>query len=571
MLEIIFLIKLSKKTGKIDKLMKIKNNISEKTELVANWQTLMRVFIRPENKETRLILLKYMEQILFGLNNFLKKHVGITEEVSLKELSMRFTDTIINKNPEKKLAEVITELIEDIAPHAVNVASPYFVGHMTSAMPFFMVHLKTIVTALNQNLVKIETSKIVSILEKQVIAKIHRIIYKENESFYKEHAQNAETTLGGFTKDGTLANITALWVARNSLLAPTKDGFSGIEEEGIAPAYKAYGIEKCVILTSRLGHYSLKKAGGILGIGNQNIIGMDVDANNRINLDLLKKKIKEIKQTGGRIRILAVVGIAGTTETGTIDPLKEIGVLCSENKIHFHVDAAWGGPTLMSEKYSHLLDGIELADSVTIDCHKQFYMPMSSGMVYFKNPSMLNSIEYHANYVNRPGSVDLGIKSITGSREANSIILDCALKIMGTQGYALLIEHGIETARKLAEEIKKRPDFQLITSPELNLLTYRICPADIREKLSEDNFEQRQSINEKLNKINRTVQRLQREAGKSFVSRTTLSIGNKHKEDIIVLRCVIMNPMTNINILRKILNEQEEIYKNNFNALNQIV
>ena len=571
MLEIIFLIKLSKKTGKIDKLMKIKNNLSEKTELVANWQTLMRVFIRPENKETRLILLKYMEQILFGLNNFLKKHVGITEEVSLKELSMRFTDTIINKNPEKKLAEVITELIEDIAPHAVNVASPYFVGHMTSAMPFFMVHLKTIVTALNQNLVKIETSKIVSILEKQVIAKIHRIIYKKNESFYKEHAQNAETTLGGFTKDGTLANITALWVARNSLLAPTKDGFSGIEEEGIDAAYKAYGIEKCVILTSRLGHYSLKKAGGILGIGNQNIIGMDVDANNRINLDLLKKKIKEIKQTGGRIRILAVVGIAGTTETGTIDPLKEIGVLCSENKIHFHVDAAWGGPTLMSEKYSHLLDGIELADSVTIDCHKQFYMPMSSGMVYFKNPAIMDSIEYHANYVNRPGSVDLGIKSIAGSREANSIILDCALKIMGTQGYALLIEHGIETARKLAEEIKKRPDFQLITSPELNLLTYRICPADIREKLSEDNFEQRQSINEKLNKINRTVQRLQREAGKSFVSRTTLSIGNKHKEDIIVLRCVIMNPMTNINILRKILNEQEEIYKNNFNALNQIV
>jgi len=549
---------------KIKKVMKIKNNISEKTELVANWQTLMRVFIRPENEETKLILLKYMEQILFGLNNFLKKHVGITEEVSLKELSMGFTDTIINKNPEKKLAEVITELIEDIAPHAVNVASPYFVGHMTSAMPFFMVHLKTIVTALNQNLVKIETSKVVSILEKQVIAKIHRIIYKENESFYKEHVQNSETTLGSFTKDGTLANITALWVARNSLFAPTKDGFSGIEEEGIDAAYKAYAIEKCVIFTSRLGHYSLKKAGGILGIGNQNIIGIDVDTNNRINLDLLKKKIKEIKQTGGRIKILAVVGIAGTTETGTIDPLKEIGMLCSENKIHFHVDAAWGGPTLMSEKYSHLLDGIELADSVTIDCHKQFYMPMSSGMVYFKNPAIMNSIEYHANYVNRPGSVDLGIKSITGSREANSIILNCALKIMGTQGYALLIDHGIETARKFAEEIKKRPDFQLITPPELNLLTYRICPANIREKLSEASFEQRQSINEKLNKINRTVQRLQREAGKSFVSRTTLSIGNKHKEDIVVLRCVIMNPMTNINILKKILDEQKEIYKKQF-------
>ncbi|MEA1899676.1 MAG: putative pyridoxal-dependent aspartate 1-decarboxylase, partial [Thermodesulfobacteriota bacterium] len=139
--------------------------------------------------------------------------------------------------------------------------------------------------------------------------------------------------------------------------------------------------------------------------------------------------------------------------------------------------------------------------------------------------------------------------------------LNCALKIMGTQGYALLIDHGIETARKFAEEIKKRPDFQLITPPELNLLTYRICPAHIRKKLSESNFEQKQRINEKLNKINRTIQRLQREAGKSFVSRTTLSIGNKRKEDIVVLRCVIMNPMTNINILRKILDEQEEIYR----------
>ncbi len=539
----------------------MKNNISKKTELVANWQTLMRVFLKPEDEESKLILIKYMEQILFGLHDFLKKHVGITEEVSLKELSMRFTNTAINKNPEKKLTEVITELIEDIAPHAVNVASPYFIGHMTSAIPFFMVHLKAIVTALNQNLVKIETSKVVSILEKQVIAKIHRIIYKKNESFYKEHVQNVKTTLGCFTKDGTLANITALWVARNSLLAPTKEGFSGIEKEGIVAAYKAYGIEKCVILASRLGHFSLKKAGGILGIGNQNIIAIDVDANNRIKLGLLNKKIKEIKQTGGRIKILSVVGIAGTTETGTIDPLEEIGMLCSENRIHFHVDAAWGGPTLMSEKYKHLLNGIELADSITIDCHKQFYMPMSSGMVYFKNPLILNSIQYHANYVNRPDSVDLGIKSITGSREANSIILDCALKIMGTQGYALLVEHGIETARKFAEEIKRRSDFQLITSPELNILTYRICPANIREKLSENNFEQRQSINEKLNKINRTVQRLQREAGKSFVSRTTLSVGSGQKENIVVLRCVIMNPMTNINILRKILDEQEEIYR----------
>jgi glutamate decarboxylase len=504
-----------------------------------------------------------MEQILFGLQDFLKKHVGFTKEISLKDLADRFTNSLISENPEKKLADVITDLVEDIAPHAVNVASPYFVGHMTSAIPFFMVHLKTIVAALNQNVVKIETSKVVSVVEKQVLAKIHRLIYKKSDEFYDKHIQDPDITLGCFIENGTLANITALWVARNALFAP-KDGFDGMEKEGMQAAFKAYGIEKCVVLVSKRGHYSLNKAGGLLGIGNQNIIAVNVDKNNRIDLNSLQKTIKEIKNGTTGTAILAIVGIAGTTETGSVDPLSKLAKICAENRIHFHVDAAWGGPILMSEKYSHLLKGIELADSVTIDGHKQFYMPMSCGMVYFKDPAILDTIIYHTHYVNRPGSVDLGIKSLSGSREANSLILDSALKIMGSRGYALLIDHGIETVREFADEIEKRPDFQLVTPPELNILTYRLLPAGFKKQTLGPDVEQAISLNEKLNEINRTVQRLQREAGNSFVSRTTFKMGNHLKQDMVVLRAVIMNPMTNIEILREILDEQEKIYKNTF-------
>lgn len=528
-------------------------------ELVADRQTLMRTFIRPENTAARDTLVKYMEQILFGLHDFLNTHVGITEEVSLKDLSERYKDTLICENPEKKLADVITDLIEDIAPQAVNVASPYFIGHMTSAIPFFMVHLKTIIAALNQNVVKLETSKVVSVIEKQVLAKIHRIIYRQNYEFYLEHVQNTRTSLGCFTENGTLANLTALWVARNTLFGP-KDGFEGVDKEGLHAAYRAYGIEKSVILVSRLGHYSLKKAGGILGIGNKNVISIGLDGTNRIDLKCLEEKISEIKKSPVRTKILAVVGIAGATETGTVDPLWQIGEICAENGIHFHVDAAWGGPVLLSEKYGHLLDGINLADSVTIDGHKQFYMPMTSGMVYFRDPHKMDSIIYHANYVNRLGSVDLGIKSLSGSREANSLILDSALKIMGSRGYALLIEHGIETAKSFAEEIESRPDFELVTPPELNILTYRICPAAIKREMENCGEERKRVLNEKLNEINMTVQRLQREAGNSFVSRTTLRSFQEHSDNIVVFRCVIMNPLTDINILKYILDEQEEIY-----------
>ncbi len=537
-----------------------KNTLPPKKKLVADWQTLTRTFIRPENDAAKSTLIKYMEQILFGLHDFLKKHVGFTEEVSLLDLSTRFTDTLISENPEKKLTDVITDLVEDIAPHAVNVASPYFVGHMTSAIPFFMVHLKSIVTALNQNVVKVETSKVVSVVEKQVLAKIHRLIYQESEAFYHEHIQNIRTALGCFTENGTFANLTALWVARNVLFAPKK-GFDGVEKEGIQAAYRAYGIERCVVLISRRGHYSLNKAGGLLGIGNQNIVAIDVDENNRIDLDCLHKTIRKIKNGRTKTAILAIVGIAGTTETGSVDPLPKLAEICAENRIHFHVDAAWGGPTLMSEKYAHLLAGIELADSVSVDGHKQFYMPMTCGMVYFKDPTIMDAIIYHTHYVNRPGSVDLGIKSLSGSREANSLILDSALKIMGSRGYALLIDHGIETAQKFAEEIEKRSNFQLITPPELNILTYRLYPSHIKQEISEQSVGQKTRINEKLNEINRTIQRLQREAGKSFVSRTTLKTKNPPEQDIVVLRCVMMNPMTNIKILGEILDEQEEIYQ----------
>ncbi|MEW6078839.1 MAG: pyridoxal-dependent aspartate 1-decarboxylase PanP [Thermodesulfobacteriota bacterium] len=533
----------------------------EPPKLVADWDALMRVFIRPEDEACRATLLKYMEQILFGLNDFLRSHVGITEAISLKDLADCFTETLINDNPEKKLSDVIRELISDISPHGVNVASPYFVGHMTSAIPFFMVHLKTISAALNQNVVKLETSKVFSVLEKQVLAKIHRLIFNRPEAFYREHVQNIHSTLGSFVEGGTTANLTALWVARNRAFPRDRD-FSGIEGEGLTAAYRHYGVQKGVILVSRRGHYSLKKAGGILGIGNRNIVPIDVDGDHRMDINCLVNTIADIRKEQG-VKIIAVVGIAGATETGAVDPLRQIGEICARGNIFFHVDAAWGGPALMSERHKHLLDGIELADSVTIDGHKQFYMPMSCGMVYFKDPYIMNVVAYHANYVNRPGSVDLGIKSLSGSREANSLVLDSALKIMGKNGYALLIDHGIITAREFAAEIEKRELFDLVTRPQLNILTYRVCPPDIKHILAHGGDAERTDAVARLNEINQAVQRIQREAGRSFVSRTTL-MKRKYEEGIVVLRCVIMNPMTNIAILKEILDEQEEIYRTYF-------
>ena len=526
--------------------------------LIADRKSLDRVFIRPEDESSKKTLLKYMEQILFGLHDFLNKNVGVTEEIRLTELAKNFTDVEISDHPEKKLAQVIEDIITDIAPRAVNVASPYFIGHMTGALPFFMVHLKAITAALNQNVIKMETSKVLAVLEKQVLAKIHRMIFRLDNEFYQTHVQNTRTALGSFTSGGTTANMTALWVARNKLLTPLGD-FSGIEEDGLFTAMKTHDLERIVVLVSRRGHYSLRKAGGILGIGSKNVIAVDVAADHTLDTERLKAAIAAMKQEK-RTKIAAVVGIAGATETGAIDPLPEIADICEQEQIHFHVDAAWGGPVLLSDRYADLLNGIERADSVTIDGHKQFYMPMGTGMVYFRDPESLDAIAYHARYVNRKGSVDLGIKTLEGSREAASLILDASLKIMGAKGYALMINHGIEIARAFAKKIENRPQFELVTRPVLNILTYRMVPDTIGRQLERADDKERECLNQTLDEINIKIQRIQREAGNSFVSRTRLKLDPADDFTVVVLRSVIMNPYTTEEILDEILDEQEKIY-----------
>jgi glutamate decarboxylase len=255
-----------------------------------------------------------------------------------------------------------------------------------------------------------------------------------------------------------------------------------------------------------------------------------------------------------------LVGIGGTTETGNIDPLEEMADLAQELDCHFHVDAAWGGPTLFSDRNRHLLAGIERADSVTIDAHKQLYVPMGAGMVIFKDPTAVSAIEHHAAYILRHGSKDLGSHTLEGSRPGMALLVHAGLSIIGRKGYELLIDLGIERARTFAELIRQHPDFELTSEPELNILTYRYCPQALQQLLAESLPEERARINALLDQVCQLLQKHQREAGKSFVSRTRLRMA-RYGEEITVLRSVLANPLTTDDILMSVLAEECEIVK----------
>ena len=149
--------------------------------------------------------------------------------------------------------------------------------------------------------------------------------------------------------------------------------------QGLIRAMLHYGYKGLAVLISERGHYSLGKSADLLGIGRDNFIAIKTADNNKVDVDAMRAKAHELAAQG--IKVMAIVGVAGTTETGNIDPLDAMADLSAELNCHFHVDAAWGGATLLSSTYRSLLKGIERADSITIDAHKQMYVPMGAGLV----------------------------------------------------------------------------------------------------------------------------------------------------------------------------------------------
>ena len=518
----------------------------------ANLENIYRIFTVPEAPDSTLGRID--QAISDNLTGFLQDHI-VAVERDLDEIEGDFSQSRIPEEP-TFVSDYTEFLKEKLVSQSVHTASPGFIGHMTSALPYFMLPLSRILTALNQNLVKVETSRAFTPMERQVLAMLHRLIYNGSEDFYSQWIQNSRYSLGAFCSGGTIANVTALWAARNRLCGPSGD-FKGIAREGLVKALKHLDCQGLAVLVSRRGHYSLRKAADLLGIGQDNLVAVETDDNNRIDLGRLREHCARLAGEG--IRPLALVGIAGTTETGNVDPLEALADLAAELGCHFHVDAAWGGPTLFSDTYRGLLRGIERADSVTIDAHKQLYVPMGAGMVLFKDPTTLSSIEHHAAYIIRRGSRDLGSRTLEGSRPGMAMLVHAGLSIIGRKGYQILIDQGIERARSFARRIDAHPDFELVSEPELNILTYRYLPAWVQEILAHATPEREARINHLLDKVIETMQKRQREAGRTFVSRTSLAPGRYHGDTITVFRVVMANPLTTEEILRAVLEEQCEI------------
>ncbi|KID55014.1 glutamate decarboxylase [Pseudoalteromonas luteoviolacea] len=519
---------------------------------VASEESLMRIFTVPEAPGSTLS--KIEQEISHNLAGFLNENIAAIEK-PLHEIEKDFQSAAIPEEP-TFVSDYAQDIMEQLVAHSVHTASPSFIGHMTSALPHFLLPLSKLMVGLNQNLVKIETSKAFTPLERQVLGMMHHLTYGQDESFYQKWMHSAKNALGAFCSGGTIANITALWIARNRLLKPEGD-FKGISSQGMFAAMMHYGYKGLAVLVSERGHYSLGKAADVLGIGRDNFIAVRTNQDNKVDMHAMRETALELEAKG--IKVMAIVGVAGTTETGSIDPLNDMADLCKELGCHFHVDAAWGGATLLSNTYRHLLSGIEKADSVTIDAHKQMYVPMGAGIVLFKDPTATDVIEHHAEYILRKGSKDLGSHTLEGSRPGMAMLVHACLQVIGRKGYEMLIDHSIEKAHYFAHLISEQDDFELISQPELCLLTYRYVPREVKQALQVADEQEKLDIYAALNRLTASMQKRQRETGRSFVSRTRLTPKQYDNQPTVVFRVVLANPLTSYQMLNDILEEQRDM------------
>ena len=415
-------------------------------------------------------------------------------------------------------AEVLEVFESQLQDSLVPVQNPYFMGHMTTSLPAAVHEADILMSYLNQNMVKIETSGGAATIERVVLSQFHRLVFQRSDEYYQDLVTVASCNVGLMVQGGTMGNLTALTVARNHAL-------SEVDRLGMSEALRRSGYHKAVVISSERCHYSLLKIASILGFGKDQLIKIPVDpGTQKMRLDVLEKTMEYLHTEG--VLMVAVVAVAASTETGSVDDLEGVAQLCRQYQVWFHIDAAWGGAYLLSPQLAPLMTGIQQADSVVMDGHKLFGLTMGGGMVLFKDATACMAIHQSAHYVARDDSCDSGRFHLEGSRPFYALKMWMLIQRKGSVELARLVEGSHERARVFEKSLARYDCFIQTTPTETNILTYCWCPLQLQAILASDPHHPGASwLGECLDKVQDQLHALgwTRELA-GFVSRTRLEI-----------------------------------------------
>jgi len=411
------------------------------------------------------------------------------------------------------LDEVLAAVREHVLPHAFGNSHPRFFAFINATADPLGTVADYLASAMNSNCWGGDHASIH--VERRVVAWLAEMLGLPG------------TAEGILTSGGSMANFTALASARTAA-AP------GVREDGFR------GTPPLVVYVSDEVHNCVDKAVDLLGIGWKQLRKIPTDERFRIRLDLLKQAIAADRKAG--LVPAIVVGNAGTVNTGAVDPLDALADLCTAEGLWFHVDGAYGALASVSPKLKPLFRGLERADSVAADPHKWLYVPYEAGAALVREPGrMADAFRRPAPYlVHDPDSPVAGPVSFNErgpelSRSFKALKVWMGLKRHGRRGYAAAVEHDVTLARFLADELRARPDFELMAEPVLSIVGFRYRPAGLDEE-------------DRLARLNRRIVNRLVGSGAFFLAPTLL-------KGCTAMRAAIVNFRTTEDDLRALVDE----------------
>jgi glutamate/tyrosine decarboxylase-like PLP-dependent enzyme len=388
--------------------------------------------------------------------------------------------------------DILEQFARDVAPHAMQIPSPRYFGQFNPTPLAIGVWADALCSALNQNAGAWRNGPTSALIEAQVIGWLCDLIGYGPGAF------------GVLASGGSEANLIALKCARDKAARDMCD----LGVRAATGDLTVYASEQC--------HFSVEKSVDILGLGRKSLRKIDTDERFHIRTDLLREAIEK-DRSEGRIPF-CIVGIAGATSTGIIDPLPELAAIARENDCWFHVDAAYGGGLAFSDKHKEKLNGIELANSITFDPHKWMFVPFACGTTLVRDGGnvLRDSFDISPEYLSEDrGGADVQYDFFRygqmGTRRFNALKLWMAFKFMGKRGYAETVERHLELTRHFADRLDELPDFERTGEIETAVCCFRYLPEPVRALTPEDQDRVQQALQQRIEK-----------SGKAFFPSTIL-------------------------------------------------
>lgn len=405
-------------------------------------------------------LTRLLTQIGEGLDNFLKfEHPDALQNLE------NWKPALEKALPETGVGidRVTQELIELIIPNGSPVTKPGFTSYITTGA--------TTASTLASTAANIASPQ-------RYLGTAFNFLEEQSLEWLAEMCQLGSMK-GIYSSGGSVANLIALGAARQS--AFEKLGHDPARD-GVNRSTRIYASQEC--------HHTIQRAGGVLGIGRRAIKLIDCDSRGQMKMDLLRHAIDE--DLKANILPMAIVANAGTTNTGAIDPLQEIGELASNYGIWFHVDGAYGLPGVLDDRISHLYQGLDLADSVIVDPHKWLGASVGIAATFVQDRGLLERAftQEPADYLE--GSVastenggpriehsldDFGIPyfnyGVELSAPCRGVAVWALIREIGVEGMRMRVKRHNDMAKQVADYAIQHANLELLIEPTLSVCCFR--------------------------------------------------------------------------------------------------